>query len=169
MSETTYVQRYAAADSSTAGAFAFDTISAKDYAVSKLAFGAVGAVTYVSSADPLPVTISGVATAALQTTGNAILTTIDEDTNEIRSNVGSLNNKTPSLGQALAAASVPVVLTAAQITTLTPPAAITGFATAANQTTLIGHVDGVEMTLTNIYAAVHNIDETAGATGAHFG
>lgn len=35
----------------------------------------------------------------------------------------------PAQGQALAAASVPVVLTAAQITTLTPPAAITGFAT----------------------------------------
>jgi hypothetical protein len=39
-----------------------------------------------------------------------------------------VNAKTPALGQALAAASVPVVLTAAQITTLTPPAsqAVTG-------------------------------------------
>ena len=37
------------------------------------------------------------------------------------------------LGQQLSAASIPVVLPAAQITTLTPPAAITGFAT---QTTL---------------------------------
>jgi hypothetical protein len=34
----------------------------------------------------------------------------------------------PAKGQALAAASTPVVLTAAQIVTLTPPAAITGFA-----------------------------------------
>lgn len=34
----------------------------------------------------------------------------------------------PAQGQALAAASMPVVLTAAQITTLTPPAAIVGFA-----------------------------------------
>lgn len=34
-----------------------------------------------------------------------------------------------TLGQQLAAASVPIVLTAAQLTTLTPPAAITGFAT----------------------------------------
>lgn len=40
----------------------------------------------------------------------------------------------PAQGQALAAASLPVVLTAAQVTTLTPPAAITGFATAAAQT-----------------------------------
>jgi len=37
-------------------------------------------------------------------------------------------DKIPAQGQALAAASTPVVLTAAQVTTLTPPAAITGFA-----------------------------------------
>jgi hypothetical protein len=42
--------------------------------------------------------------------------------------LAAINTKLPALGQALAAASVPVVLTAAQITTLTPPAAITGFA-----------------------------------------
>ena len=40
-------------------------------------------------------------------------------------------------GQQLAANSVPVVLPATQITTLTPPAAITGFATAAKQDTLL--------------------------------
>lgn len=45
--------------------------------------------------------------------------------------LASLDTKAPALGQALAAASVPVVLTAAQLTTLTPPAAITGFATEA--------------------------------------
>ncbi len=59
MSESTYSQRYAALDSNTAGTFAFDTISAKDYAVSKLAFGAVGSVTYVDASNPLPVTFSG--------------------------------------------------------------------------------------------------------------
>lgn len=42
--------------------------------------------------------------------------------------LASIDTKTPALGQALAAASTPVVLTAAQLTTLTPPAAITGFA-----------------------------------------
>ncbi len=49
------------------------------------------------------------------------------------------------LGQALAAASLPVVLTAAQITTLTPPAAITGFATSARQdtgNTSLSSIDG---------------------------
>jgi len=50
-------------------------------------------------------------TAALQTTGNASLSSID--------------GKTPALGQALAAASVPVVLTAAQVSTLTPVAGLT--------------------------------------------
>ena len=60
---------------------------------------------------PLP---TGASTSALQTTGNT--------------SVASLDTKTPALGQQLAAASSPVVLTAAQITTLTPPAAISGFA-----------------------------------------
>lgn len=66
-------------------------------------------------ATPVPVSVSGVASAANQATEIASLASIDA--------------KTPALGQALAAASVPVVLTAAQIATLTPPAAITGFAT----------------------------------------
>ena len=67
---------------------------------------------------PLP---SGASTSALQTTGNT--------------SVASIDTKTPALGQALAAASVPVVLTAAQLTTITPPAAITGFALDSSVTT----------------------------------
>lgn len=72
---------------------------------------------------------TGAATSALQTTGNSSLSSID--------------GKVPALGQALAAASTPVVLPAAQITTLTPPAAITGFAletTQSTQNTRIGDV-----------------------------
>jgi len=65
-----------------------------------------------AAALPLP---AGAATEAKQDTGNT--------------SVGSIDTKTPVLGQALAAASTPVVLTAAQVTTLTPPAAISGFAT----------------------------------------
>jgi hypothetical protein len=42
-----------------------------------------------------------------------------------------------ALGQQLAASSLPIVLTAAQITSLTPPAAITGYATSANQDPLV--------------------------------
>ena len=51
-------------------------------------------------------TLNGAATASAQATGNASLSSID--------------GKTPALGQALAASSVPVVLTASQLSTLTP-------------------------------------------------
>lgn len=115
------------------------------------------------------VTVAGVSTAANQTTiiGHVdgietLLGTIDTDTGNIASSVSSIDSKTPALGQALAAASVPVVLTAAQLTTLTPPAAITGFGTAANQTTIIGHLDGVEGLLTTI-------DADTGEISAHIG
>lgn len=65
---------------------------------------ALGGTLIVSAASlPLP---SGAATSAKQDTGNTSLSSID--------------GKTPALGQALAAASVPVVLTAAQLSTLTP-------------------------------------------------
>lgn len=100
----------------------------------------------VSAAKPLPVSVTGGgdATAANQVTGNNLLTTIDADTGNIATSVSSIDTKTPALGQALAAASVPVVLPAAQITTLTPPAAITGFAT--------------ETTLGSVKTAVETID-----------
>jgi hypothetical protein len=77
----------------------------------------------------------GLATGAKQDTGNT--------------SVASIDTKTPALGQALAAASVPVILPSATITTLTPPAAITGFATAANQLP-----DGHNVTVDNASLAV---------------
>lgn len=64
------------------------------------------AVPVSASSLPLP---SGAASSALQTSGNASLSAIETSTANI-----------PPLGQALAAASVPVVLTAAQLSTLTP-------------------------------------------------
>lgn len=67
-------------------------------------------VTQPISATSLPLP-TGAATSALQTTGNTSL--------------GSIDSKTPALGQALAAASVPVVLTAAQLATLTPLSTVT--------------------------------------------
>ncbi len=72
-----------------------------------------GTGTFAVSAAALPLP-SGAATGAKQDTGNASLSSID--------------GKTPALGQALAAASVPVVLTAAQLSTLTPltTVAVTG-------------------------------------------
>jgi hypothetical protein len=56
-------------------------------------------------------------------------------------------DKIPSQGQALAAASMPVVLTAAQVTTLTPPAAITGFALESG-----GHLAAIDTSTTKIPA-----------------
>ncbi|GAP53560.1 hypothetical protein AHiyo6_01250 [Arthrobacter sp. Hiyo6] len=82
----------------------------------KIQYGGDGSATDVSSSTPLPVTIignvlaSGAATSAKQDTGNA--------------SVASIDSKAPALGQALAASSVPVVLPAAQLTALTPPASV---------------------------------------------
>lgn len=83
-------------------------------------------VTNVSGTVSLP---TGASTSALQTTGNSSLSSID--------------GKVPALGQALAASSTPVVLTAAQVTTLTPPAAITGFSTEATLSALNAKVTAV--------------------------
>lgn len=96
--------------------------------------------------------ITGTVTANLSATDNAVLDAIAADTTTIAGDTTSIDAKIPALGQALAAASVPVVLTASQLTTLTPPAAISGFATAAKQDTIIGHVDGVETLLGTIDA-----------------
>lgn len=94
------------------------------------------AVSTVSADNPLPVSVTGGgdATAANQTTiiGHVdgietLLGTIDADTSSIATDTStiagdttSIDAKTPALGQALASASVPVVLPAAQVTTLTP-------------------------------------------------
>lgn len=88
--------------------------------------------------------ITGTVTANLGATDNAVLDamaasldTLDSVDFATQTTLAAIKAKTdniPAQGQALAAASVPIVLTAAQITTLTPPAAITGFSTAAAQT-----------------------------------
>lgn len=76
---------------------------------------------------PLP---TGASTSALQTSGNASLSTIATNL--------------PPQGQALAAASLPVVLTAAQVTTLTPPTTVT--VTQATGTNLHAVVDSGTVT-----------------------
>jgi hypothetical protein len=114
----------------------------------------------VISSSALP---TGAATSALQTTGN--------------SSLSAINTKTPALGQALAAASSPVVLTAAQIATLTPLSTIaatqsgtwnianvtgtvslpTGAATSANQTLTNGPVTpGAVATQSNLAGGQFN-------------
>lgn len=116
-----------------------------------------------------PVPISGTITANAGTDLNTSTLALESG-----GNLAAIKAKTdniPAQGQALAGASLPVVLTAAQVTTLTPPAAITGFATeakqlvdnhqvtvsnitstpvitgfatSARQDTIIGHIDGIE-------------------------
>lgn len=65
------------------------------------------------------VTISGTVTANAGTNLNTSSLALESG-----GNLASINTKTPALGQALAAASVPVVLTADQISTLTPLATV---------------------------------------------
>jgi len=100
----------------------------------------------VSAAKPLPVladlgsnndvtVTSGDITETNSTDILADTANMDTNLGTIAGDTTSLDTKVPAQGQALAAASVPVVLTAAQVTTLTPPVAITGFATSANQQT----------------------------------
>lgn len=69
---------------------------------------------------------TGASTSGLQTSGNSSLSSIlsaldvNLSTRSSESTLSAINNKTPALGQSLAASSTPVVLTAAQILTLTP-------------------------------------------------
>lgn len=91
-----------------------------------------------SHVDGIEGSVDGVET--LIGTTNTTLTTIDSRVDGLETSTSSIDTKTPSLGQALAAASTPVVLTAAQEAALTPPAAITGFATSAKQDTLLAEL-----------------------------
>lgn len=106
---------------------ATDDIGGVKHQQVKVEWGTGGTATPVSAANPMPVVQTGTPTIA---TGAA--TSAKQDTGN--TSIANIDTKTPALGQALAAASVPVVLTAAQLTTITPPAAITGYATAAAQT-----------------------------------
>lgn len=106
-------------------------------ALRRIAVDANGKLELTANVD---IDTTGLATSAKQDTGNT--------------SVASIDTKTPVLGQALATASVPVVLPAAQITTLTPPAAITGFAleTGGNLATIAGKDFATQTTLAAINA-----------------
>lgn len=113
--------------------------------------------TFYQATQPVSGTVTANAGTNLNTSALAL---------EAGGNLAAIKAKTdniPAQGQALAAASLPVVLPADQITTLTPPAAISGFATSAKQDTIIGHVDGIETVLGTIDADTSTI---AGAVSA---
>ena len=86
----------------------------------------------------------------------------------------SIDTKTPSVGQASIALSSPVVLPAAQITTLTPPPAITGFALDTSVNTLLKPASTLAAvttlgTITNPLPVgtntIGNVNQTIGAAG----
>lgn len=101
-------------------------------------------ITVDATSLPLP---TGASTSALQTAGNSSLSSID--------------TKIPALGQALAAASTPVVLTAAQIATLTPLTTVT--VTQATGTNLHTTIDNFPTTQT---IAVADITPSTGTITA---
>lgn len=127
-----------------------------------------------------PVPVSGSVTVDLGANNDVTVTsgsvTANAGTNlntsalalESGGNLAAIKAKTdniPALGQALASASVPVILPAATITTLTPPAAITGFATSAKQDTIIGHIDGIEGSVDGIETLLTTIEGNQLADG----
>ena len=123
---------------------AADEIAGKKHQRVKVQFGVDGSATDVSSSDPLPVTISGAATAAHQVTQNGyldgvegLLTTIDADTS--------------ALAGAVSGAEV-------QVDVVTMPAVtVTGVATSAKQ-------DTAQTALDAIKTAVELLDNTVGGT-----
>lgn len=144
-------------------------------------FDDAGVMTAVSDTNPMPVLTDALTDAQLRATAVDVAVTTMPITDVTQSgswtvvanagtdlntsalavetggNLADIKTNTdniPALGQALEAASVPVVLPAAQLSTLTPPAAITGFATSAKQDTIIGHVDGLETSAATIAGAV---------------
>jgi hypothetical protein len=90
-----------------------------------------GTITVYQGPTPWVLNTTSVTLTAAQLltlTPPAAITNYAAETGGNLASIKSNTDKIPSLGQALAANSAPVVLPAAQITTLTPPAAITNFA-----------------------------------------
>ena len=100
----------------------------------------------------------GVDPVGLKTAAGVTINPAEEDGNlaDIKTNTDNI----PPLGQALAAASVPVILPAATITTLTPPAAITGFALEAGNLNLIATAQTDGSQKTQIVDAAGNVPTT---------
>ena len=144
---TTYAQRYATLDSTTAGAFYFDQIVSVDYPASKVLWGAEGAVNHASAATPLPCTsvITGDALTALQLLDNAI--------SGAGFNITQFAGATVPIGNGVAATAVRVSLASDStgIVSLTTSTASIG-KLAANSGVDIGDVD-----VTSIAAGDNNI------------
>lgn len=116
-----------------------DNIPAQGQAVEAASLPVVLPAAQVTTLTP-PAAITGF---ALETGGN--LASIKAKTDNI-----------PALGQAADTGSLPVVLTSAQVTTLTPPAAITGFALESG-----GNLANAAAYLLNLAGTVSNVTTTA--------
>lgn len=110
--------------------------------LTKAGFGANESFTYVTGSVGMPTNLVQYLGAAVGATNAQHVQpgTGANFANETGGNLATIAGRTPALGQALAAASVPVVLTTIQIAALMPPAAITGFALDATLSTLSGKV-----------------------------
>jgi hypothetical protein len=125
---------------------ATDTVSGEHYQRVKLDIGADGATSAVTSGNPLPVSAaslplpSGAATAAKQPAlGTAGTASADVISVQGVASMTALKVDGSAVTQPVSAAALPLP---------------SGAATSANQTTLIGHVDGIEGLLTTVAAAV---------------
>ena len=83
--------------------------------------------------------VSGTVTANAGTNLNTSALAVESGGN--LASIKTNTDKIPSQGQALASGSTPVVLPASQISTLTPPAAITGYATETTLSTRLSESD----------------------------
>lgn len=125
------------------------------------------------------------ATSGNQVSTNTKLDTLITQTDGVEGSLTSIDGKTPALGQALAAASVPVVLTAAQVSTLTPqtdsltdtqlrasavPVSVsssalpTGAATLAEQQTQSNSLSAIDASLNDIEAVIEVVGYGSAAT-----
>lgn len=116
-------------------------------------------ITNVSGTVSLP---TGAATAANQSTANGLLTTIDADTGTISTNSSTIAGDTTSLDSKVTACDTGNV-------TVASSALPTGAATAANQSTIIGHVDGIETVLGTIDTDTGNIAAGYATEGSALG
>lgn len=105
----------------------------------------VGPLGQAIAAASIPVVLTAAQLAAI--TPPAVITNYAAETGGNLAAIKADTDKIPAQGQALAAASMPVVLPAAQITTLTPPAAITNY---ANETG--GNLAAIKASTANIPA-----------------
>lgn len=163
---TEYVQLPATGTGQADVLVAVETIDGKEYQKMKLIESTAESETPTgTTANPLQVALPAATVTTLTPpaaiTGFATETTLGT----VHGHVDSIDGKTPALGQALAAASVPVVLTAAQITTLTPVTAVTVTnATATNLKAEAAIAAGQTIAVTSGTAANCKVEAAIAAT-----